>query len=142
MICIFSEVRFEFSQLQWFNRTYSGSLPNNFESDLKVLINGEIWFRDRITLGELLIELKKWLKDYGVGVIHNFEYHSIDTENNPIFSIDVDFKSKSWYLRSTNQLFITNHQFNDNEIINIITNLIQEIKIYIYSNFGEINVSW
>ncbi|AFZ66658.1 hypothetical protein Deipe_1095 [Deinococcus peraridilitoris DSM 19664] len=87
------KVGFQIGNIEWYNRDYSGSLPNNFEANLKLTRRGMVWFDESATVGELLLQLQDWIAQSCNGRPADFQYHSLDTEDNPIFSVVRDLST-------------------------------------------------
>ena len=94
----------------------------DYESEFKIMINGEIFFDDpNFPLLEFLRYATEWIKHTDMP----FEYSSIETEDNPL--IVFSSKNGTWAISSPWQKFKCYTSFTKEEFIDAINVLLAKV---------------
>lgn len=129
-------------EITWYNRDYSGALPNNFEAEATISRHGRLWFREHITVGELLIQARDWLARPPSDMHQNFEYHSLDTEENPIFMLAQDPISGLYGCHSACACFEDQADLTLEAVTSWITTVQEQLAGELNTRYGEVRISW
>ena len=143
MVNLFTEkIQFQLGDVQWYNRQYSGALPNNFEAELVVIRRGQIWFKEIITVGELFLQILNWTISATGGAFIDFHHNSIETDENPIFSLTQHPNTSMWGFQSVEGLFNDNFDLTDVEAEEFLRSLAAYIDHKIHLQHGKVDISW
>ena len=104
----------------------------NIEGDLEVILNSTTYLSEQITIVELAVELKKWLKK-PVGT--SFKYETIDDDETDIFEI-IAISSDSYKFNSAWQQSECNSTFTKSEVNEFINNYIQSVRENVQNEYG------
>lgn len=135
------EIEISVDEIEWSNREYSGALPNNFEATARILINGLTCFEEPISVGELILQLREWSELARDGQMRPFNFNSIDTEENPILSINYNSEKSMWML-STKPNVCQTYPINDLAAASLLRRLHAALEDAILNKFGRVIIAW
>ena len=108
----------------------------NIEGDFEVILNSSSYFSEQITIVELAVELKKWLKKPDGTT---FKYETIDDDETDIFDI-ISLSTDSYKFKSAWQKSECINTFTKAEVVEFINNYILQVRENVQNKYG-INLS-
>lgn len=135
-------IDFSVGELEWYNRAYNDMVPVDFDADVTLLRRGAVWFREPLAVGELLLQVQDWLVNVQSGSIQNFEYHSIETEENPVFAVVRDVALERWQLTGVGAVFEDRADLTDEEVVDFMGRLHDAIAAGVKAKYGDVVIRW
>ncbi|ATW24937.1 hypothetical protein [Candidatus Formimonas warabiya] len=107
----------------------------DIEGELAILINGRIFFYDQyILLMELGVALTKWLRTVKLGMVENFQYHTMDHDDGPILGFIQD--QDGWRIISIWQKFDVGIKFDLHTLLNEVDKFLENIKNQLMNRYN------
>lgn len=133
-------IDFSLGEVDWHNRAYAGAVPVAFDAEVMLMRRGAVWFREPLAVGELLLQVENWLVNVQSGSIQNFEYHSIETEENPVIAVVRDPASERWQLTAAWALFTDKADLSDGEVVDFMDRLREAIAAGVRAKYGDVAI--
>ncbi|MFC4424859.1 hypothetical protein [Deinococcus navajonensis] len=135
-------IDFSVGEVEWYNRAYKDLVPVYFDADVTLLRRGAVWFQESLAVGELMLQVQDWLVKVQNGSVQNFEYHSIETEENPVFAVVRDAALKRWRLIAPWAVFEDRADLTDEDVVAFMRKLHNAIASGVKAKYGDVVIRW
>lgn len=129
-------------EVEWYNRAYNDPVPVDFDAEVTLLRRGAMWFREPLAVGELMLQVQDWLANVQNGSVQHFEYHSIETEDNPVFAVVRDDALNRWRLTAAWAVFEDTADLMDEDVVVFLGKLHGAIEAGIKAKHGDVVIRW